>query len=83
MILVGSFLVFSDEDIVEYDITGIVHDIRETTNGFTFTIDTSNGDSKKCFSREMPRELGYYGICGNYSDDGTIFFISHMFCFDP
>lgn len=82
VVLVGSFLVLSDEDVVEYDYTGIIHGIKETTNGFTFYIDVSNGDSIRCFSKEEPADLGYYGVCGSLSDDGTIFFVSHMYCLD-
>ncbi len=82
VVLAGLFLVFSDEGIGEYDHTGIVHDIRSSSSGYTFYIDMSDGSSLKCFSRSEPSELGYYGISGDLSDDGSIFFVSDMVCFD-
>lgn len=82
MILVGVFVIFSDDSIVEYDHTGIVHDIRSSANGFTFYLDTSDGKSIKCFFKEEPVELGHYGVVGDQSDDGSMFFVSFMKDFD-
>lgn len=78
VVLAGLFLVFSDEDMIDYDRTGIVHDVRPGSSGYTFYIDEYDGSSMKCFSRSEPFELGYYGITGNLSDDGSIFFVSNM-----
>ena len=78
VVLAGLFLVFSDESMIDYDRTGIVHDVRSGPSGYTFYIDEHDGSSMKCFSRSEPSELGYYGISGDLSDDGSIFFVSNM-----
>ena len=82
VVLAGLFLVFSDEGMMEYDHTGIVHDISSSSSGYTFQIDMSDGSSMKCFSRSEPVELGYYGIIGDLSDDGSIFFVSNIVSLD-
>ena len=82
VVLAGLFLVFSDDDMMEFDHTGIVHDISASSSGYTFQIDMSDGSSMKCFSRSEPVELGYYGIIGNLSDDGSIFFVSNIVSLD-
>lgn len=75
------FVVFSDEDGVEPDMSGIATDIRSGTNGYTFYLETE--DSKvRCFSSERPEELGHYGVRGSYSDDRTIFFVSVLISYD-
>ena len=72
------FVTFSeDKEDDDYDLTGIAYDIRESSNGFTFYIDTI--DSKiRCFSRTVPVDLGYYGLKGSFSDDGSIFFVEAL-----
>lgn len=76
------FLSFS-EDMVndEYDMTGIVHDVKKSDAGFVFYIDTVDG-TYRCFDDARPIELGFYGVNGSFSDDGSIFFIESMSCLD-
>lgn len=72
------FITFSeDEGDEDYDMTGIVHDIRGSTNGFTFYIDTIDSQIR-CFSRLSPVDLGYYGLKGSFSEDGSIFFVETL-----
>lgn len=76
MILIAIlFLSFSEGvDENEYDMTGIAHDIRSSSSGFTFHLDTVDG-SIRCYFKESPTNLGYYGVKGSFSDDGSIFFV--------
>lgn len=77
ILVVGIILVFSDNRMTEFDHTGIAFDVRESRNGFTFSLDTSE-DVIRCFSKVRPSDLGYYGVSGSMSDDGNILFVSHM-----
>lgn len=79
MILVAIlFLSFSEgADGNEYDMSGIAHDIHLSSSGFTFHLDTVD-DSIRCYSKESPADLGYYGVEGSFSDDGSIFFVRTM-----
>ena len=76
------FVHFSDEENIEYDYTGIVSDVREGENGFTFHLHTSGRVDIRCFSEERPAELGYYAVKGDMSDDGGILFVSAMMDLD-
>lgn len=58
-----------------YCLTGIVADISSTSNGFTFDIHTSDGVVIRCFSHFELVENGYYALSGDYSSDGSIFFV--------
>ncbi len=75
--LLGLFLFFSDEDNLDYDYKGIVHDIKYTSNGYVFYLDYEDR-SIFCYYNEKPDDLGYYSIYGNESSDGSIFFIDGM-----
>ena len=82
LIVFALFLTFDWNNTSEYDYTGIVFDVKETNNGCTFSMSIYNGYTFKCFSREIPEDLGYYAIEGDTSSDGGIFFVSHMKCLD-
>lgn len=75
------FAYFLDDSNVEYDHTGIVSGIKGTSSGYTFYLE-ENGRDIKCFYSERPNNLGLYSIKGNYSDDGSIFFVSRMMDMD-
>lgn len=64
-----------------WDHSGIAYDIRESPSGYTFSFDTST-ETFRCFHSTCPVELGYYRICGEFSDDGSMFFVSDMFLMD-
>ena len=81
ILLISLFSFFSDEYNMDSDYAGIVHDVRTSTNGFTFYIDCSEG-SFRCFFSEKPVEYGYYGIIGEFSSDRNIFFIDRMILLD-
>ena len=70
-----------DEENLEYDHSGIVHDISASKNGYTFSIQT-NDESIRCYYPSEPVDLGLYKIRGSFSDDGTIFFVSKMYLCD-
>ena len=78
LVISGMFVFFTDIDNLDYDYTGIVSDVRESENGFTFHLHTSGRDDIRCFSTIEPVELGYYAIIGDFSDDGNILFVSVM-----
>ena len=75
------FAYYSDERNAGYQFTGIVHDLKESTNGFIFYIDTKD-ETIRCFSSERPEDLGLYSIRGSFSDDRGIFFVEKMLDID-
>jgi len=72
------FVVFTDEDNIEYDYIGIVHDVSSTSNGYTFYMNLSDGSFQKCYFKDEPILYGYYSFNGTFSDNGDILFISEM-----
>ena len=57
VLVVLTLVLFSDESMQEdLDMTGIVSDIREGANGYTFTLNTYDGGGR-CFFREARRSL--------------------------
>ena len=66
----------NQEEPQDDDMIGIVHDIKETQNGFTFVLDESSGTHLKCFSRVKPEDHSLCVVKGNISEDKTIFFVS-------
>lgn len=76
MVIACVFVFFSDPDNIEYEYTGIVSDVSESSSGFTFHLHTSSQEDIRCFSYDEPVGLGYYAISGEFSDDGNIFFVS-------
>ncbi len=66
------------DEIHDDDIKGIVFDVKETKNGFTFFIETSDGKHEKCFFKECPEDLKSYSVRGTLSEDGTIIFVEKM-----
>ena len=60
------------------DIIGTAFDIRTSQNGYTFSVDDTDGDITRCFARIEPSEFGIYLIKGKASDDGSMFFVSSM-----
>ncbi len=80
VVVAAIFVTFSDED--SFDCTGIVYDIDQTSSGFMFLLQTSSGIHQKCFSYTEPVHLGYYGLNGSFSEDGSIFFVSKMIDLD-
>ena len=79
--LLAVYAYFSDESNIRYDMTGIVHDIKATNNGYTFSIDTVDGDVR-CYFSERPRDLGHYSLRGSFSNDHSIFFVERMMDID-
>jgi hypothetical protein len=82
IMVISVFLIFERNDIEDYDISGIVHDVRESTNGWMFYVSTPDGSDIRCFFKERPVDMGHYGVAGDPSDDGGIFFVSSMELFD-
>ena len=68
--------------MMEFDQRGIAHDVKESSSGYTFYLDCSDGTSMKCFSRKKISELGHYGVSGSFSDDRSIFFVSDIMLLD-
>ena len=72
------FFGFSDGEYTDYEYSGIIHDIRDSSNGFVFYIDLDSGETIKCFFNDKPDDLGYYAIKGSYSDDNSMYFIKNI-----
>jgi hypothetical protein len=68
------FAYFSDERNMDFQFSGVVHDVKTSSNGYIFYIDTAD-ESIRCYSSECPDDLGYYAVRGTFSDDGGIFFV--------
>lgn len=82
VMVAGVFVVFSDADSASYDYTGIAQHIRQGDNGYTFDLQTSSDGTFRCFARDSVSDLGYYAVAGEFSDDGTIFFVSSIHSLD-
>lgn len=82
ILVIAMFVVFS-EDVqdVEYEYTGIASDVKESSSGYTFQLNMKDG-SMKCFCRDPVNDMGYYGITGSLSSDGSIFFIERLVLLD-
>ena len=76
------FAAFEGNPFDDYDYTGIVYDVRTSSSGYVFYLDSSEGESFKCFFRDEVSELGHYGVSGSFSDDGSIFFVGSADCLD-
>ena len=79
IILISVFLMPGEnsDDETDDSIKGIVYDIDQTSRGYTFSFQDTEGRSIRCYFKEMPEESAY-SISGNFSDDGSIFFVSEM-----
>ncbi|MDR3205804.1 MAG: hypothetical protein LBT41_01705 [Candidatus Methanoplasma sp.] len=67
----------SDHEIGK-EAVGIVFDIRESANGYTFSFEDADGAKRRCYYSEMPVDDGVYAIVGNTSEDGKMFFVREM-----
>jgi len=78
ILVIALFLTFSPTQVVDvdFDYIGMISDINKSSNGYTFTINTTE-ESIKCYFEERPNE-SMYKIMGDFSNDGNIFFISSM-----
>ena len=79
--LVVSIVLVATSIVKDSDVNGMigtVSDVSESSNGFVFYFDTSEGTTQKCFCRERPDVRHVYLVDGKLSDDGTILFISSM-----
>ena len=74
LVFILLFAYFSDERNMDYQFSGVVHDIKSSSNGYIFYIDTAE-EPIRCYSSERPENLGYYAVRGTFSDDGGIFFV--------
>jgi hypothetical protein len=79
---IALFASFDWDDPSDYDASGIVHDVKETGNGYVFELFTVQGFDIRCFFSSEPSDLGHYGLIGSSSSDGSIFFVFSMEDFD-
>ena len=68
--------------MMEFDQRGIAYGVSESSKGYTFDFDCSDGTKMRCFSKVEVIELGHYGISGAFSSDGSIFFVSTLTLLD-
>jgi hypothetical protein len=59
-------------------VLGIAFDVRETENGFVFSVETSDGSLFKCFYEKCPDDLGVYFFYGDFSKDNELIFLKNM-----
>lgn len=77
--LIITLTVFIDTDEPEdKDMIGVVYDVKQAQAGYTFFMDSTGGDTIKCFFRTEPLEYGIYSLKGTFSDDGSILFVNSM-----
>lgn len=76
IIIVVIFSYFQLEDD-EDNIIGFADNIQKKDSGYIFYIQDSNGNSIKAFSNSIV-DGSLHKFYGNYSSDGSIFFISHI-----
>ncbi len=76
---VAFIIVFSSFFIQDQDDgrIGVVSDVKESSSGYTFDFEDESS-SFRCFAKEKPVNGSVYTIKGNFSDDGTMFFVSSM-----
>ena len=74
-IIIVSYVSFDDES--SSGRVGIVHDVSESSSGFTFYFEQDDGTTVHCFWKNEPVE-GLCSIKGSWSDDGTMFFVSSL-----
>lgn len=76
LILISFSFTYETDYEQEQDTVGMVVQINESSKGFVFDIETISGVTIHCFSKNKPEINGMYSFSGNYSDDGSIFFVS-------
>ncbi len=59
-------------------VLGIAFDVRETENGFVFSVETSDASLFKCFYEKCPDDLGVYFFYGDFSKDNELIFLKNM-----
>ena len=57
---------------------GIVFDVKQSQNGFTFTFEDIEGGTTRCFFRIEPAVFTVYEVTGAFSDDGSMLFVDSM-----
>lgn len=78
IIIVSGMVSVNDKTSLEVsDECGFVFDIKESSKGYVFYFQDTDGSVRKCFFREKPIEDVYF-IHGTYSNDKSIFFIDSM-----
>lgn len=75
LILLFSFFNIGETD--EEKIIGFAENVHESTNGFTFNIVTEDQLSIKSYSSQKP-DSSIHRFIGDYSDDGSIFFVCNI-----
>ncbi|MDR0508659.1 MAG: hypothetical protein LBG63_02370 [Candidatus Methanoplasma sp.] len=68
----------SAEEPEDKEIIGVVYDIRTTQNGYTFSIEDTNGETIRCFFRNELSEYGIYSIEGTFSEDRSMLFVNSV-----
>lgn len=76
-ILIASSFFWDSEDDGNGE-AGIVRDVRESENGYVFSLEGPDGEEFRCFSKTEPEEGFAYSVEGSWSDDGTMLFVSSM-----
>ncbi|MCL2296306.1 MAG: hypothetical protein FWC29_04405 [Methanomassiliicoccaceae archaeon] len=71
-------LFISADEPEDKEIIGVAYDIRTTQNGYTFTIEDTNGEAIRCFTKTKLSECNIYSVKGTYSEDGSMLFVSSI-----
>jgi len=76
ILIASSF--FWDSGEGEGGVAGIARDVKETENGFVFSLEDASGEETRCFSKDRPEPGAAYRVEGSMSDDGTMLFVSSL-----
>ena len=82
LLIITYNIYFSNDDNINYEYSGIVHDISKSKSGFTFYLDSSMDGSIFCYNSDEPIDLGHYRINGTFSENGSIYFVDKMYYVD-
>lgn len=75
VLLICMFSFFNIEE--DESIIGYADNISETDSGFVFSIISEDGNETKSYFSEKP-DTCLHRFYGNYSEDGSVFFIDNI-----
>lgn len=75
--MVLSMFITEDDISSENEELGFVYDIDESSRGYVFNFQKTDGTSIRCFYQKEP-ENAAYSIKGDFSEDGSMFFVKSM-----
>lgn len=78
--VIALFIIFNSVPAITTDeIIGIADNIEKRDTGYVFDLIDENGETIRCFYKGEPTESTLYGVEGNYSDNGEMFFVNTLY----